>query len=103
MKHSTQLLHAALAVAALSLSSHPTQAWESDVHYGLTEWLAIQAGFDRNEAKEIARQDQKVDDSWITGPMTSTLVSSCIGFRDDKGSLDVHDNHFPSEINPRAN
>jgi hypothetical protein len=70
----------------------------------LTEWLAIQAGFDpTTEARAIAKYDQGVDDSWITGPMIATVVASCIPHKlDPKASLRVHDEHFPSAINPPA-
>ena len=36
-------------------------AFEADVHYGLTDWLALQAGFDPLEAQTIATGDQRVD------------------------------------------
>jgi hypothetical protein len=71
-------------------------AWEDDVHYGLTKWLAIKAGFSETEADEIAKADQKVDRSWFTGPMHTTIASACIG-SDDLGSRSVHDNHFASQ------
>jgi hypothetical protein len=40
-----------------------TQAfcWEGDVHYGLTYWLAVQAGFNEPDAKVIAEGDFKAD------------------------------------------
>jgi hypothetical protein len=45
------------------LSTLPCRAWEADVHQGLTEWLAIQAGFSPNNAWDIAFADQQQDES----------------------------------------
>src|SRR5262245_21221945 len=36
-------------------------AFESDVHFGLTQWLALQAGFVPREAEALAIGDQRVD------------------------------------------
>jgi hypothetical protein len=36
-------------------------AFESDVHYGLTQWLALKAGFDPAAARMIAIGDNRVD------------------------------------------
>jgi hypothetical protein len=47
----------ALVVFLLS-GSLAVQAWESDVHYVLTWWLAVKAGFSRGDADTIARADQ---------------------------------------------
>lgn len=33
-------------------------AYESDFHFGLTWWLASQAGFDARQSQEIAWQDE---------------------------------------------
>jgi hypothetical protein len=74
----------------------PAQAWESDVHYGLTRWLAQQTGFSDEQSKWIADGDQGVDDSPITDPVHSTIASACTG-ADKTGSSEVHDHHFPSK------
>ena len=50
-----------LLVTGLLLLSTASSGFESDVHYGLTEWLAIQAGFDERAAKTVAIGDQRVD------------------------------------------
>lgn len=87
-------------VAAFILLSTGARCWESDVHYGLTRWLAIQAGFSEGASEKIAAADQGVDDSWITAPILSSILSVCIGAEDANGGTVIHDNHFPSERNP---
>ncbi len=37
------------------------EAWEADVHFGLTRWLAVQAGFSAPQADAIATGNQRVD------------------------------------------
>ncbi|OGQ82211.1 MAG: hypothetical protein A3F90_10245 [Deltaproteobacteria bacterium RIFCSPLOWO2_12_FULL_60_19] len=94
---SCALLH---ALTLFSGTFFGAQAWESDVHYGLTKWLAINAGYDpQKEAELIARGNQEIDDSWITGPVHGTVMASCVG-KDSAGSATVHDNHFPSRRDP---
>ena len=50
-------------LAALSCSS--AQAYESDVHYGLTRWLALRAGFNESQAEAVAVANQRVDGGLI--------------------------------------
>jgi len=50
--------------AALMLASGlplTAAAWEADVHFGLTRWLAVQAGFSAPQADAIATGNQRVD------------------------------------------
>lgn len=91
----------ALALIQITAFAGEVRAWEDDVHYGLTKWLAIKAGFTPTAAEEIAKADQKIDRSWFTGPMHITIASACIG-SDDRGSGIVHDNHFASQVPPEA-
>ena len=37
------------------------EAWESDVHYGLTYWLALQASFTDDAARLVAEADLSLD------------------------------------------
>ena len=46
----------------------PTGRYEEDVHLHLTEYLANQAGFTADEAREIAAANQNVDDDPRTKP-----------------------------------
>ena len=48
-------------IAWLLSHSNASLAFESDVHFGLTQWLALQAGFDEFAARTIATGDQRVD------------------------------------------
>lgn len=89
-----------LAASAVGLSTS-APAWETDVHYGMTWWLAIKVGFSEQQAKWIASGDQGVDDSNVTGPVVSTTISSCIA-TDAAGSATVARNHFPSRVMPPA-
>jgi hypothetical protein len=56
-----------VATLALTLPG-PARAYESDVHFGLTRWLALRAGFEESQADAIATADQHVD-----GDMIETL------------------------------
>jgi hypothetical protein len=85
---------------ALLTGTSPALAWESDVHYGLTRWLALQAGYTEQQAIWIAEGNQGIDDSPSTSPVHHTVRSACIG-RDVTGSAQVHDHHFPSLRNVR--
>jgi hypothetical protein len=56
-------LRAWTAAAAMLASALPfnAAAWEADVHFGLTRWLAVQAGFSAPQADAIATGNQRVD------------------------------------------
>jgi hypothetical protein len=60
---------ALLLLASILLASQSLLAWETDVHLGLTRWLAQKAGFTPREAIWIAEGDQSVDDEWETMPV----------------------------------
>ena len=80
---------------ALIISTAPAMAWEQDVHYVLTFWLAEQAGFSREDAFAIAQADQEVDDSEYTSAVGSMIW---ILTRGDKGAAEsVKRLHFPSD------
>lgn len=50
-----------LFAGTLCIGSPAASAFESDVHYGMTFWLAAQAGFPIREAHEIARSNELTD------------------------------------------
>ena len=80
---------------ALLLASAPAAAFESDVHFGLTQWLAMQAGFGEEASQIIATGDQRVD----SGDMQFielALIYACIG-RDDLGERLAGEQHYPSD------
>ena len=89
LKHVTRSLAIVLLFVAANAS-----AFESDVHYGLTQWLAMQAGFGSEAAQIIATGDQRVD----SGDMQFidlVLIYACVG-KDDVGQRLAHDQHYPS-------
>ena len=71
-------------------------AWETDVHYGLTKWLALQAGFPDKDAEDIA-QGTLLHDTGGIGPVMLG-VYSCI--RDRNSAFTIRDRHFPSFTDP---
>jgi hypothetical protein len=74
----------------------PAAAFESDVHFGLTRWLAIQAGFTPAQADAVAVGDRRLD-SGTMDSLEFSLQSACLG-RDDHGARVVQDLHFPSAV-----
>lgn len=83
-----------VAVLAL-LCSDVCRAYEADVHFGLTKWLAIQAGFEPWEADSIAIGDQRVD----SGDMQYIALLptyACLAHDQEMARL-VGLLHFPTE------
>jgi len=83
-----------LLAAATLLSCAIAQAFESDVHYGLTQWLALKAGFDQQAAQTIATGNQRVDsgDMQFIDPV---LMYACLQ-TDDAGARRAGEHHYPS-------
>src|SRR3989442_2655977 len=82
-----------LLLTALLTASAPSLAFEADVHYGLTHWLALQTGFDPLAAQIIATGDQRVD----SGDMQFidvVALYACPG-KDDVGDRLPVSLHFP--------
>ena len=52
----------AVGLALVLASVTPASAWEADVHRGLTEWLARQAGFPPDAARAVGSGDNHADD-----------------------------------------
>ena len=80
--------------AALLLISPLSAGFESDVHFGLTQWLALRAGFDPQEAFAIATGDQRVD-SGDMQYVDLAYMYACFG-KDDIGARRAGALHFPS-------
>ena len=90
-----RLLRDVLAAAAGALLLlPPAHAYESDVHYGLTQWLARQAGFDPSQAEAVATGNQRVD-SGLIDTLELNLEYACSG-RWTEAALDVQRRHFPA-------
>jgi hypothetical protein len=83
-----------LLSAGFLLAATSSSGFESDVHYGLTQWLALQAGFDEEAAKTIAVGNQRVDsgDMQYVGPV---LAYACVA-KDDLRSRLAGEHHYPS-------
>jgi hypothetical protein len=83
-----------LVCAGFLLAATGSSGFESDVHYGLTNWLALQAGFDELSAKTIAIGDQRVDsgDMQFLGLV---LAYACVA-NDDLRSKLAGQHHYPS-------
>ena len=79
-----------LALLAVSL---PALAFERDVHFGLTKWLAIQAGFAVPEADAIATGNQRVDSGGMQF-MESAPIYACLK-KDLESATDVARHHHP--------
>ncbi|WP_230957957.1 DUF6765 family protein [Burkholderia diffusa] len=68
--------------------------FESDVHFGLTYWLAKQAGFAAGEASAIALADQRIDAGSIEY-MTTPLQFACLS-RFVPDAVDAQVAHYPA-------
>lgn len=78
----------------LGLVAGSAAAFEGDTHYGMTLWLALQAGFNEREAATIATGNQRVD----SGDMQYVdlgLMYACLG-KDDVGVQRARGHHYPA-------
>src|SRR5712671_4511517 len=78
----------------VTLAAMRTLAWEKDLHYGLTKWLAFQAGFSLDDAETIAKGTQSPDNGKLYPAPGAVFHSACIG-RDADVSRLVQTLHFP--------
>jgi hypothetical protein len=84
-----------LLVSAFFLATSPATAFEADVHYGLTNWLALQAGFEPEQAQIIATFDQRVDSGDM--PFMDVVgLYACLA-KDEISARRTGEHHFPSE------
>ncbi|MBE0619746.1 MAG: hypothetical protein IH605_04075 [Burkholderiales bacterium] len=83
------------AIALLALSSGNAIGYETDVHYGLTRWLARSAGFSEVEADEIARANERTD----TGALDAkhAMIWRLCMLRDKNASARTRILHFRSQ------
>ena len=72
----------------------PRGLYERDVHYGLTELLALAAGIRPEAAARIAAANQGVDDNPATSPMRPSVSPEAVQIRADY--------HFTSEARRSA-
>lgn len=86
---------ATLALLAALAAPLACAGFEADVHFGLTLWLARQAGFAPGEAEAIALANQRLDAGSIEY-MASPLQFACLA-RFALDALDAQARHYPSE------
>jgi len=72
------------------------EAYEEDVHVGLTEWLALKAGFTQRQAALLALGDVAYDHSPFSAP-TLVIHYACGGKSEPTASKLVQKNHFPGD------
>jgi len=72
------------------------RAWESDFHYGLTKWLAFQAGFGIDDAEIIAAAAQSPDETSVLSATSVMFGAVCFG-HSFEASRHVQQYHFPSD------
>lgn len=94
MKRFLSAASLALAIALFATDYHAL-AWQFDVHYLLTFWLATQAGFSRRDATEIATADQGYDDSNHHAAIAIVCYIATSG--DTGAARDLQLKHFPSD------
>ena len=85
---------------ALLVAPARATAFESDVHYGLTNWLALQAGFDQVQAEIIATGDQRVD-SGDMPDLDLVALYACLN-KDEISARRAGEHHYPSATNVPA-
>lgn len=89
-------MRAVLLVASILfvVGSQSALGYEDDVHYGLTKWLALKAGFLPKDAETIAYGDKYVDGGALDA-VRLVFFSACVR-KDPAGSDTVLKHHFPS-------
>lgn len=77
-------------------ASFPAYSYESDVHYGLTRWLAQKSGFSEWQSNLIATGNFQVD----SGSMSTLALLpeyACI-VKNDLVAREIQDRHYPSNV-----
>src|SRR6266704_1735039 len=85
----------AIVLYFLSMSPIDGFCWESDVHFGLTRWLALQAGFTVPTTERIAKGDARLDIGSFDA-VHLVYHYACLG-HDENASRFVRQRHFPSD------
>ncbi len=83
-----------LVSALLLIAPERATAFEADVHYGLTHWLALQAGFDPLQAQLIATGDERVDSGDM--PYIDLVAMYACLHRDEISARRAGEHHYPS-------
>src|SRR5262245_16622255 len=85
-----------LLVLLLASISNSLLAWEMDLHYGLTKWLAFYAGFSLDDAEVVARGTQDPDEGKLYPAPSAVFAAACLWRRDEDRVRLVQTYHFPS-------
>jgi hypothetical protein len=80
----------ALGIAA----AFPARAYEADVHYGLTHWLALKAGYSDWQARAIALGNFRVDSGLMS--TLSLLPEYACGAQNNALARTIQARHYPS-------
>ena len=83
-----------LVSALLLIAPERATAFEADVHYGLTYWLALQAGFEPLQAQIIATGDERVDSGDM--PYIDLVAMYACLHRDEISARRAGEHHYPS-------
>ena len=76
-------------------AAFPVHSYESDVHYGLTRWLAQKAGYSDWQARAIATGDFRVD-SGLMSTLALLPEYACI-VKDADVAREIQERHYPSK------
>lgn len=87
---------ASTVMTILLLTPASSPAFEADVHYGLTQWLALQAGYSAQQAESIARGNQQAD-SGLMDSMLPMLEYACVS-RSPAMARAAQSYHFASAV-----
>src|SRR6266853_1182943 len=85
--------HAILLFAGIFLVPGTLAAFERDVHFGLTKWLALKAEFTPQEAEALATGDQRVDSGDM--PFIELVTAYACLAKDKESSTLVERHHYP--------
>jgi hypothetical protein len=83
-----------LVSALLLIAPERATAFEADVHYGLTYWLALQAGFEPLQAQIIATGDERVDSGDM--PYIDVVAMYACLHKDEISARRAGEHHYPS-------
>lgn len=93
-------IFSALIIAPALTLAFSAEAYETDVHYGLTYWLASKAGYSEQQSHEIARGNELTDTGMLDAKH-AIIMRLCLK-RDKGASLLTRELHFRSQQEPPA-
>jgi len=92
--------HSFLLVAALLFVPGFAQAFERDVHFGLTKWLALQAGFSLQQSDALATGNQRVD-AGLMQFIEPMPLYACLK-KNEESAIEVGRHHYPTALRTPA-